>query len=90
MVAFVSCEEEKQDGEKGTVCIFVGNQNECHHVDNITKFKTELEKHKRGEHIRIARQGGLALIAQHEFSKPPTNGRKVWGKPKTPGNTRTN
>ena len=92
LVAFVSCEEEKQDGEKGTVCFSVGNQNECHHVTNVTEFKTKLEKmekHKGDEHLRIARQGG-ALANLYAFSGPPTDGRKMWGLHKTPKNTRTN
>ena len=59
LVALVSCEEAAKEGEKASVCLFVGNERHCQQVDNAAELKAEIEKHKAESNVRAARFADL-------------------------------
>ena len=74
LVAFVCCEEKNEEEEKASVCLFVGNERHCHHVENAAELKAELEKQRGGEHVRVARNGlgvHMSLMARSPAPKRP-------------------
>ena len=87
LVVSVSCIENSQEQGKGTLCLFVGNQDECLEVDNVEGLKTELKKHEQQGIVRVPRQGVRGLLHSEAWSKPPTDGRKYWGYPKSAKNS---
>ena len=71
---------------KGTLCLFVGHQNECHEVDNVEGLKAELKKLEQQQTIRVPRQMGNLLMHMDAYKNPPKDGRKYWGYAKGPNN----
>ena len=76
LVAFVFCEEKHEEEDKASVCLFVGNERHCHHVENAAELKAELEKSKGDGHNRVARHGNFGRF----FKDPvPNQPRRILG-----------